>query len=123
MEIKFYKCSVCGKIITMVNPTNVPTICCGKPMEELKPNTSDGAVEKHVPVVEVNDGIVNVKIGSVAHPMAPDHFIQWICIATDQGHEIKYLSPNFNPEASFALKDEKLENVYAYCNVHGLWKK
>lgn len=124
METKFYKCNICHKVITMVSPTNVPTICCGRPMEELKANTSDGAVEKHVPVVKTNGNFIEVTIGSVNHPMESKHYIQWIALETNQGLDIKQLNPNDQPKASFVLGDKQtIKNVYAYCNVHGLWKK
>lgn len=121
--MKFYKCPVCGKIIAMVEERAVPTICCGRPMEELIPNTSDGAVEKHVPVYEVKDDIVHVKVGSVEHPMVEGHYIQWIVVQTNQGNKRMKLKPGEKPEAKFALlPDEKVEAVLEYCNLHGLYK-
>ena len=71
LGMKFLKCKICGKIIAVVNDRQVPTICCGEPMEEMIPNTSDGAVEKHVPVCKVEGNVVTVEVGSVEHPMAP----------------------------------------------------
>ena len=121
--MKFYKCPVCGKIIAMVEERAVPTICCGRPMEELIPNTSDGAFEKHVPVYEVKDGIVHVKVGSVEHPMVEGHYIQWVVVQTNHGNKRMKLKPGEKPEAKFALlPDEKVEAVLEYCNLHGLYK-
>ena len=121
--MKFYKCPVCGKIIAMVEERAVPTICCGRPMEELIPNTSDGAIEKHVPVYEVKDGVVHVKVGSVEHPMVEGHYIQWIVVQTNHGNKRTKLKPGEKPEAKFALlPDEKVEAVLEYCNLHGLYK-
>lgn len=121
--MKFYKCSVCGKIIAVVEARGVPTICCGKPMEELVPNTEDGAHEKHIPVFEVKDGIVSVKVGEVAHPMMDAHFIQWIALETNLGNQRKVLKPGQAPEAKFALLEgEEVLAVYEYCNLHGLYK-
>ena len=121
--MKFYKCSVCGKIIAIVNDRPVPTICCGKPMDELVPNTENGAHEKHIPIFEVKDGIVTVKVGEVAHPMIEAHFIQWIAIETNMGNQRKILHPGEEPVAQFALLEgEEVLAAYEYCNLHGLYK-
>lgn len=120
--MKFYRCPVCGKIIALVEEKPIPTMCCGKPMVELIPNSSDGAVEKHVPVVEVKDNIVTVKVGSIDHPMLPEHHIQWIMLVTDKGNQRKVLKPGDAPMAQFALlPGEKVEAALEYCNLHGLF--
>ena len=124
MEMKFYKCKHCGNIIAVVKASGAPISCCGEKMTEIVPGTADAAVEKHVPVVEVKDGKVIVTVGEVAHPMAPEHYIEWIAISTDQGNQRKILEPGDKPMACFALCDgENFEAAYAYCNLHGLWKK
>ena len=124
MEMKFYKCKHCGNIIAVVKASGAPISCCGEKMTEIVPGTADAAVEKHVPVVEVKDGKVIVTVGEVAHPMAPEHYIEWIAISTDLGNQRKILEPGDKPMACFALCDgEKFEAAYAYCNLHGLWKK
>ena len=121
--MKFYKCETCGKIVAIVKDTNVDTMCCGKPMAELVPGTTDGAVEKHVPVYTVEDGLVKVKVGSVDHPMLEKHYIEWIAIETENGNQRKELKPGDKPEATFALVPyDKVKSVYEYCNLHGLWK-
>ncbi|MCQ2752134.1 MAG: desulfoferrodoxin [Coriobacteriales bacterium] len=121
--MKFYKCSVCGKIIAMVKETGVPTICCGQSMEEIIANTVDASREKHVPVYEVVGNIVNVTIGSVEHPMTEEHHIQWIALETKHGNQSKVLHAGDAPNAPFALLDgDEILTVYAYCNIHGLWK-
>ena len=121
--MKFYRCDHCGNIVTFVHSAGVPVMCCGQMMTELVPGTVDAAVEKHVTVVEVNGTRVEVKVGSVAHPMLPEHSIQWIAVETNQGSHIKYLQPGQDPEASFALSQgETVSAVYEYCNLHGLWK-
>lgn len=121
--MKFYKCNVCGKIIVMVNETAVPTVCCGESMTELKAGVTDAATEKHVPVYEQNGGVVTVCVGSVAHPMVEEHHIQWICLETNKGYQIKHLNAGDEPKASFALLEgESVTAVYEYCNLHGLWK-
>ena len=121
--MKFYRCEHCGNIITFVHSAGVPVMCCGQKMTELVPGTTDGAAEKHVPVVEVQGSTVQVKVGSVEHPMLPEHFIQFIAIETKHGSQIKYLQPGEKPQASFVLADgDQLVAAYEYCNLHGLWK-
>lgn len=124
MELKIYKCDICHKVIVVVSDAGNDIICCDQQMHELVPNTTDGAIEKHVPVVETNNGQVTVKIGEQPHPMLNNHYIEWILIETSQGHQIKYLNPNDQALARFRLADqEELRFAYAYCNVHGLWRK
>ena len=121
--MKFFKCDVCGKIVAMVKATDVDTVCCGKPMRELVPGTTDGAAEKHVPVYSVTDNTVTVKVGSVAHPMLDAHHIEWIAIETKKGAQRKKLNPGEAPKAEFMLtEDDELVAVYEYCNLHGLFK-
>ena len=123
MELKFFRCEHCGNIIEMVEDKGVPVVCCGQRMTELVAGTSDGAREKHVPVYEVKDNIVHVKVGEVAHPMIPEHYIEWIVLQTKNGVQRKEFNPGDKPEACFALCDgDEVEAVYAYCNLHGLWK-
>jgi superoxide reductase len=121
--MKFYRCKKCGQIIAIVKETKVPVMCCGEKMEEIIPGTTDAAVEKHVPVFEVKDGIVTVTVGSVEHPMAPEHYIEWIAIKTTGGNQRKELKPGDAPKAVFAIcEGDEVEEVYAYCNLHSLWK-
>lgn len=123
MEMKFYICEHCGNMIAMVRDKGVPVMCCGQKMTEIVPGTTDAAVEKHVPVFEVEDNIVHVKVGSVAHPMLDEHYIEWIAVQTTAGNQRKALKPGDAPEACFALcEGEEVEAVYAYCNLHSLWK-
>jgi len=89
--------------------------------EELIANTTDGAHEKHVPVIEQNGNAVIVKVGSVEHPSLPAHYIEWILLETEQGFQIHYLKPEMKPEATF-LTSKKVIAAYEYCNLHGLWK-
>nr|MCR4627579.1 desulfoferrodoxin [Treponema sp.] len=111
-----------GKIIAIVQDTGVPTICCGERMEQIIPGTTDAAVEKHVPVITVNGNIVEVKVGSVEHPMQPEHFIEWIALSTKQGNQRKELKPGDAPVANFAIVDgDEVVAAYAYCNLHSLW--
>lgn len=123
MEMKFYKCKHCGQIIAIVKKTGVPVICCGEPMEELIAGTTDAAVEKHVPVVEVKDGCVFVTVGAAEHPMIPEHYIEWIALQTKSGNQRKALKPGEPPKACFQMcEGDEIEAVYAYCNLHSLWK-
>lgn len=122
-EMKFYICLHCGNIIAKVKDSGVPVICCGEAMKELVPNTVDAAKEKHLPVITVSGNIVTVTVGSVLHPMTPEHYIQWICIETKNGRQRKTLEPGKEPKAKFALTDgDEIVAAYAYCNLHGLWK-
>lgn len=107
----------------MVKSTNVPTICCGQPMEKIIPGTVDASLEKHVPVFEKVNNVVNVKVGSVEHPSTSEHFIEWIALVTKQGNQRKVLKPGDSPKATFYVaEDDEVVDVYAYCNLHGLWK-
>lgn len=121
--MKFYRCDHCGNIVTFVHSAGVPVMCCGQKMTELVPGTTDGAAEKHVPVVNVEGNQVRVQVGSVEHPMLEEHYIQFIAIETQQGSQIKYLKPGEKPQAVFALAEgDQLVAAYEYCNLHGLWK-
>jgi len=92
-------------------------------MDELIPGAIDAATEKHVPVVTKDGSKVVVKVGSVDHPMTPEHYIEWICMVTKEGCEVKYLTPNDAPMAEFMLSgSDEVKVVYEYCNLHGLWK-
>ena len=90
-------------------------------MEELIPNTVEASGEKHKPVVSVENGVVRVSVGSVAHPMVPEHSIEWVFVETENGGQLKRLNPGSEPEVKFLLDGEKAVAVYAYCNLHGLW--
>ena len=123
MEMKFYRCSHCGQIIAIVKETGVPVICCGEPMTEVIPGTTDASLEKHVPVFTVEKNKVHVSVGSVEHPMVPEHYIEWVAIQTKLGNQRKQLSPGNEPKACFSICDgDEVEAVYAYCNLHSLWK-
>ena len=123
MKQQFFICEKCGNMIAMVKSSGVPVMCCGQKMTELIPGTSDGAHEKHVPVFTVEGNQVHVKVGEVAHPMLDAHYIEWISLQTKQRNQRKELHPGEAPEACFALcEGDEVEAVYAYCNLHGLWK-
>ena len=122
--MKFYICEHCGNIIEYVKESGVPVMCCGQKMTELVPGTSDGAHEKHVPVVVIDGDKVTVEVGSVEHPMVEAHYIQWIAIETTKGSQRVKLECTDKPRAEFKLAGgEELVAAYEYCNLHGLWKK
>lgn len=123
MEERFYICGHCGNIITYVKNAGVPVVCCGEKMQELIPGTVEAATEKHIPVYEIKAGSVRVQVGGVKHPMIPEHYIEWVCLVTNAGIQRKHLAPGEEPTACFALcPEEQVEAVYAYCNIHGLWR-
>ena len=121
MNAKFYICRHCGNIIAKIHDAGVPVSCCGEKMEELIPNTVEASGEKHKPVVSVENNLVRVAVGSVAHPMVPEHSIEWVFVETENGGQLKRLNPGSEPEVKFLLDGEKAVAVYAYCNLHGLW--
>ena len=121
-EIRFYVCEHCGNIIGVIHNAGVPMMCCGQKMTLLEPGTVEASHEKHIPVVEKNGDIVKVTIGSVAHPMLEEHHIAWVYLQTNRGGQRKCLPIGSEPTVSFALCDETPVAVYAYCNLHGLWK-
>ena len=123
MSNKFYICRHCGNLIGMVHDAGVPMSCCGERMEALVPNSVEASGEKHIPVVEIKDGVVEVNIGSVDHPMVEEHFIQWVYLHTERGGQRKALKPGEAPRVRFCLGDDKPLAVYEYCNLHGLWVK
>ena len=121
--MKFYICQHCKNIIAYLNKDVCNVRCCGEEMVELRPNTSDGAGEKHVPVIERSGNTVTVKVGAVAHPMLDAHYIQWVALETREGMQRKQLLPGTAPEAVFALAEgDQPVAAYEYCNLHGLWK-
>ena len=119
---KFYICSHCGNVVEMVKDAGVKPFCCGQKMDELIPNTVEASGEKHIPSVSVNGDVVTVNVGSVNHPMVDEHFIEWVYVKTDKGGQRKHLKPGEAPNVVFHLGGDKPLAVYAYCNLHGLWK-
>ncbi len=121
--MKFYICEKCGQIIETVKESGAPVTCCGQKMTELIAGTTDAAQEKHVPIFTIDGNDIKVKVGTMTHPMEEVHYIEWIAIETEQGVQKKFLKPGQAPEATFALtEDDTLVSIYAYCNLHGLWK-
>jgi len=122
VEKKFYRCKACGNILGAINDSGVTPVCCGQRMEVLTANTTDAATEKHIPVITRDGNKVAVKVGSVAHPMAEEHLIQWIILTQGSATERMVLAPGAAPEAVFTVPDENAPvRAYEYCNLHGLW--
>lgn len=120
-QLEVYKCPVCGNIVEVLHPGDGTLACCGQDMALQTENTTDAAVEKHVPVKEKVAGGWKVKVGSVAHPMTDDHYIEWIELVADGISYKEFLSPTSTPEAFFPVTNDNV-TVKAYCNLHGLWK-
>lgn len=120
---KLFKCMHCGNIVEKIDDKGVPIVCCGEKMTELVPNTTEGAFEKHIPVIEVSDRVVTVKVGEVEHPMMEAHHIAFIILETNMGTQRKFLDVAGKPEAKFVLAEgEEVLAAYEYCNLHGFWK-
>lgn len=121
--MKIYRCAHCGNIVFYLHDAGVPVFCCGEKMQLLQAGSVDAAVEKHVPAVTVDGSHIHAQVGSVIHPMAEEHYIEWIALETDRGVSVKWLKAGDAPEADFVLAEgEHPAAVYAYCNLHGLWR-
>ncbi len=121
-KTKFYICEKCGNLIEKIDDSGVPVVCCGQKMTPIEAGTVEASREKHIPVVTVEGNLVRVVVGSVEHPMAEEHSILWVELKTDKGSQRKRLPVGAHPSVTFALSDETPLEVYAYCNLHGLWK-
>jgi len=120
MEI--YKCQHCGNIVEALTSGGGTLVCCGEPMQKLTANTVEASQEKHIPVLEKTAAGTLVKVGSAAHPMEDKHYIEWIAVRTADGKlGRKFLKPGGKPEAVFDIQADKIAELYAYCNIHGLW--
>ena len=121
--MRFYHCKHCGNIIAYATSSGVKVVCCGEEMEELIAGTVEASKEKHIPVITREGNLVKVVVGSVAHPMTAEHYIDWIALETRNGNQRKTLDHTGAPEATFALiEGDEVKAAYAYCNLHGLWK-
>ncbi|NLT15478.1 MAG: desulfoferrodoxin [Clostridiales bacterium] len=121
-ETRFYICKHCGNLAGLILSSGAPMVCCGEEMTELVANTVDASSEKHVPVVTVEGDKITVNVGSVPHPMLPEHYIMWVYLQTEKGGQRKCLKPGEAPKAVFTLIDDKPVAAFEYCNLHGLWK-
>lgn len=125
-ELNLYYCETCKNLVEVLN--NNPTLklqCCGKDMKKIEANTTDGATEKHMPVINIEDNSLFIQVGEVMHPMSEEHYISCIYVVDDLGNYEKItLTPSDNPEVSVDFNENaKKLNIYSYCNLHGLWKK
>lgn len=120
MELTLYKCSHCGNIIFKAYDSGVPVVCCGEKMEAMKTNVTDGAVEKHVPVISKNGNEVIVTVGSVIHPMVEEHFIPIIAATNEDMVVFKLPKPGQEPIMKTTLEGKV--TAYEWCNLHGFWK-
>lgn len=120
---QIYKCPICGNIVEVVHSSGGTLVCCGKPMELLAENSVEASLEKHLPVIEKLDGEIVIKVGSVAHPMTEDHYIEWIELITENKVYRKHLKPGEVPEAHFKVCDSTKQFIAReYCSLHGWWK-
>ena len=119
---KFYICKQCGNMVGLIEDKGMPILCCGKRMSELVPNTVEAGLEKHLPVVTVSGNNISVIIGSAPHPMEEAHHIGFVYVETEWGGQRKCLKIGDEPKLSFCFTDDKPVAVFAYCNLHGLWK-
>ncbi|MDP2926122.1 MAG: desulfoferrodoxin [Nanoarchaeota archaeon] len=118
---EIYKCEICGNIVEVLHEGGGQLVCCGEPMKLLNENTIDASLEKHVPVIEKTKEGFKIKVGTVPHPMIPEHFIEFIEIIADGVSYKKFLKPGDEPVAEFCIKAETI-TAREYCNLHGLWK-
>ena len=118
----FYICEKCGNLVSSIHESGVSMKCCGQSMTKLEAGVVEASREKHIPVAVVEGDKVVVSVGSVAHPMTAEHSIEWVYLQTNKGGQRKALNVGEEPKVVFALADEQPIAVYAYCNLHGLWK-
>jgi len=114
-------CAVCGNVVEVLRARAGTLVCCNQPMGLAEENTTDAAEEKHVPVIQRAGGQVEVAVGSAPHPMAEDHYIEWIELAHGEAATMQWLKPGEDPKATFACSGEGA-SARAYCNLHGLWQ-
>ena len=119
---KFFICGTCGNLLGLILDKGVPMVCCGQKMTELVPNTVEASTEKHLPAVTVSGDSISVQVGSVPHPMEEAHHISFVYVETQRGGQRKCLKTGEEPKVAFSFSDDKPAAVYAYCNLHGLWK-
>lgn len=119
-RLQVYKCEVCGNIVEVLHEGEGELVCCDQPMKLLEEKTEEQGKEKHLPVMEKTDKGVQLKVGSIPHPMEEKHFIEWVAVETDKGVFRKFLKPAEKPEAEFEIRGDILQ-AREYCNIHGLW--
>ena len=120
-RLQIYKCEVCGNMVEIIHEGAGELVCCDQPMKLMEENTTDAALEKHVPVIEKTESGIKVKVGSVPHPMQEEHYIEWIELIADGSAYRQFLNPGEEPEAVFNIEAQSV-TAREYCNLHGLWK-
>lgn len=120
MAVAFYRCEVCGNMVVLIKNGGGTLVCCGQNMTKLEANTTDAALEKHVPVITKEGGIMKVAVGATLHQMLPEHHIEWIALVAEGKVEIKFPKLSEGPKAEFTTVASG--EIYEYCNLHGLWK-
>ncbi len=119
-KLEIFKCPLCGNIVEVMHAGPGALVCCGQNMSLMSENTTDAATEKHVPVIEMGNGVITVKVGSIPHPMEDAHYIEWIELLADGKAYTQFLKPGQAAEATFNLSASKV-SVREYCNLHGHW--
>jgi len=119
---KFFICKHCGNMVGLIDDHHVPMVCCGEKMAELVPNTVEAGAEKHLPVVSLSGNTLSVAVGSAPHPMEEAHSISFVYVETQRGGQRKCLRAGEEPITTFVLAEDKPVAVFAWCNLHGLWK-
>lgn len=117
---EIYRCKLCGNIVEVLHAGKGELVCCNQPMELMSENTVDASKEKHVPIAEVKNGTVVVRVGSTAHPMEEKYYIEWIQVIDGEKSQKVFLKPADEPAAVFECAGKDIK-VRAYCNLHGLW--
>ncbi len=120
-RLQIYKCEACGNIVEVIHEGAGELVCCDEPMKLMEENTTDAALEKHVPMIEKTEDGIKVKVGSVPHPMLEEHYIEWIELIADGRAYRQFLNPGEEPEAVFNVEAQSV-TAREYCNLHGLWK-
>lgn len=125
----YYLCMVCGNLVEKVEDGENTPSCCGRQMRKLYSESTDGALEKHVPLIKekikVDDNVEKliIEVGSVEHPMEETHYIKWIAVDTATGYHLVKLKPQDKAQIELYLPaGEKINKIYAYCNLHGLYE-
>ncbi len=116
-ELKIKKCLNCGAMIKVIEDCHCACnfICCDEKMADIMPNSTDAALEKHVPTYEIKGDKIIVNVN---HVMDADHYIEWISFVNDDKEETVYFEPGKEAKAEFPYQKGTL---YSYCNKHGLW--
>lgn len=123
MAVVFYQCLSCGNIVFMVEDSGMTPVCCGEQMMKLEPKSKDNGTEKHLPYVTwLDDCTLRVNIGSVDHPMEDGHHIVFVCLEMKDGVELRRVEGKRKAKVDFKCCREEAVAVYAWCNIHGLWK-